>query len=167
MATTWIRYGIPAGDFNAIDTYPLWIAKGDTFEFVPEILGSPIPPGADPVFCFKFFLDSNLDLIRAYCTATTATIILRVFLGGVLIAQRSRYVEAREAISLEVPIKEHGYSSGEGEIHLLAKGNYLVEGETIKVAGFYRAGWSRHTQPDTDWGRHEQPATDWDRYVFT
>jgi len=35
------------------------------------------------------------------------------------------------------------------------------------VAGFYRAGWSRHTQPDTDWGRHEQPATDWDRYVFT
>lgn len=150
MATVWTEYLVSAGRITATDHYPLCVMVGDEWEFIPSSKLSK----ADVIEPFKFRLDQTADYIRFYFTASNGTFTFQVLANDKIIGSASKAITTEEATYLQVDIKDKLFTSnvsGEGEIRLTAKGNYLVKGATMKVVAFYRAGWTEISAPATDW----------------
>lgn len=154
MATVWTEYGVSAGSVTATDHYPLCVMVGDQWQYIS---GGGLAK-ADVIEPFKFRLDQTADYIRFYFTASNGTFTFQVLANNKIIGEASRTLTTEEAIYLQVDIKDKLFTSrvgGEGEIKLMAKGNYLVKGATMKVMAFYRAGWTETSAPITTWTEYE------------
>lgn len=151
--TVWTEYGVSAGAITTTDHYPLCVMVSDEWSHISKAGVSK----ADVIIPFKFRLDSTADYIRFYFTASNGTFIFQVLSSGIIIGESSRTITTEEATYLQVDIKDKLFTSinTEGEIKLMAKGNWTMKGDTMKVVAFYLAGWTEHEAPATSWTEHE------------
>lgn len=152
---TWTEHNVSAGQVTTVDHYPLWTAKGDTWQWIGDPTGGGSVSRANNIMNFRFRFNNLADYIRFYCTASDANVIFRVYLNGGLVGEADKTVTTEENIDLQVDIKGKGFSSGEGEISVKASGNYTIKADTMKVMAFYIAGWTQHSPPATTWTQHE------------
>lgn len=153
VTTIWTEYGVSAGDITTTDHYPLCVMVGDEWSHI----STPGKTKSDVIIPFKFRLDSTADYIRFYFTASNGTFIFQVLSSGRIIGEASRTITTEEATYLQVGIKDKHFKSTniEGEIKLMAKGNWLMKGATMKVVAFYLAGWTEHEATSTSWTEYE------------
>lgn len=149
MATIWIEKNVSAGRVTTVDHYPLWTAKGDTWEWIGDPVGVGSVDKTNSIMNFRFRFNNLADYIKFYCTASDANVMFRVYLNGGLVGEADKTVTTEENIDLQVDIKGKGFSSGEGEISVKASGNYTIKGDTMKCMAFYVAGFTEATPPDT------------------
>lgn len=144
MATLWTEEGISAGSITNIDHYPLWVMKDDSWEFYPETNVKKIYS----LVTIKFRLDTCVDYIKAFCTASNATVRFKAIQESNVV-EASKVVTTEEGIKLQVDIRNMGFSNGEAEWSLQAQGQFYIK--DLKVMAFYLAGWTEGTAPTTTW----------------
>lgn len=146
--TAWIEYDVEDPTLVTADHLPLWLVASDTFEFYGEPTGKRELTVDKVLLPLKFFLDSNLDKLVAYCTASTGTVSLKIIQGAKL-ATISKTVTDEEDIELSINIKDEAFSTGDALLEVIARGNFNVK--VNKIVGFYLAGWVEYSPPETSW----------------
>lgn len=148
--TAWTEYGVEDPALVTADHLPLWLLTGDSFEWYAEPTGKRELTVDKVLLPLKFFLDSNLDKLSAYCNASNGTITLKITQGtkkkGVATSQT---VTDEEDIELSINIKDEAFSTGDALLEVIARGNFNVK--VNKIVGFYLAGWVEYSPPETSW----------------
>lgn len=144
----WTEHNVSGGSITKTDHYPLWIARGDSWEYV---LDTSKVQEAEKIIAFKFRLDGGEEYIKCFATASNTTLTFGVYLGGSLVGEASEIVTTEEDVELQVNIKELGLAGGEGECVLKADGDFEVKADSMKIVAYYRAGWAEHTAISTTW----------------
>ena len=145
---TWIEYGVELPALVTTDSFPLWLRKDDSFEFYADPTGKTVSADESVLLPLKFYLDSNLDKLSLFATASNGTYILKIIQGAKL-ATANKVVTDEEDIELSINIKDEAFSTGDALLEVIARGNFNVK--INKIAGFYLAGWDEFSPPATTW----------------
>lgn len=146
--TAWIEYGVEDPTLVTADHLPLRLLASDTFEFYAEPTGTTESTPDKVLLPLKFYLDSNLDKLSAYITASNGTITLKIVQGAKAVAI-NKTVTDEEDIELSINIKDEAFSAGDALLEVIARGNFNVK--VNKIVGFYLAGWVEYSPPETSW----------------
>lgn len=146
--TAWIEYGVEDPALVTADHLPLWLLASDTFEFYAEPTGKTESTPDKVLLPLKFYLDSNLDKLSAYITASNGTLTLKIVQGAKAVAI-NKTVTDEEDIELPINIKDEAFSTGDALLEVIARGNFTVK--VNKIVGFYLAGWVEYSPPETSW----------------
>lgn len=137
-ATVWTEYNVDLGDVEQADHLPGWWMKNDSWEFS----GGEQSKIGETVLDIPFSIDSNLDKFKVRCTATNGTIKLQLEQGGIL-KEDSDTVTTEETITLEVDIKNEGFSSGKATMRLIAQGAYYIT-NVVPRGVYFGGGWTEY-----------------------
>lgn len=148
--TTWTEYFPEDPSLATADHLPLWLLTGDSFEWYAEPSGVRTITTDKILLPLKFCLDSNLDKLSVFCTASNGTITLKIIQATKKKGNTvSKTVTDEEDIELSINIKDEAFNTGDALLKLTARGNFNVK--VNKIVGFYLAGWDEHEASATSW----------------
>lgn len=148
--TVWQEYGVELPALVTADHLPLWLLTDDSFEWYAEPSGVRTITTDKILLPLKFYLDSNLDKLSVFCTASNGTITLKIIQATKKKGNTvSKTVTDEEDIELSINIADENFNTGDALLELTARGNFNVK--DIKVVGFHLAGWNEFSPPETTW----------------
>lgn len=148
----WTEYGVTDPALSTADTLPLWLLTGDSFEFYTDPTGKTVSSDESVLLPIKFYLDSNLDKLSLFATASNGTYILKIIQGAKSVTT-SETVTDEEDIELSISISDEAFSTGNALLELIARGSFNVK--DIKIVGFHLGGFTEYEPDTTSWTEYE------------